>query len=217
MVDEQHHHLASLEEQLRGLSHDPTALEIIQNFASKLGKTKDRQVLFGAEGALVRQPIEHKDVLARGIVRDEEEPFVLLQGDIVGTDAAYFMGDRFTGVKFAIASSTCDLVSGRREYASLLRLQPIAANNPNAKQLLSEMLKFGSTKRMYLPALPGDADNTLANAVIFDGIMQIKLEDLLLSSRHASLSLIGWRIFGSLVRTILVRTGESEVAMREAI
>ncbi|MDB9315577.1 hypothetical protein PN462_20865 [Spirulina sp. CS-785/01] len=35
--------------------------------------------------------------------------------------------------------------------------------------------------------------------------------------RYASLSLVGWRIFGSLVRSILVRTGESEVTIRQAI
>ncbi len=98
----------------------------------------------------------------------------------------------------------------------LLRLQPIRVNDSNAKQLLSEMLKFKSTQRMYLPPLPGDADDVVANAVIFDGLIQIRLDDLLVSTRHASLSLVGWRIFGSLVRSILVRTGPSEVAMREA-
>ena len=69
----------------------------------------------------------------------------------------------------------------------------------------------------YLPPLPGDADTVLANAILFDGIVQIRLEDLLMSTRHASLSLVGWRIFGSLVRTIMVRAGESEVKMRTSL
>lgn len=208
--------LAELEKQLKKLSHDSQALEIIQEFANKLGKTKNRQLVFGEEGALVCQPIEYQDVLARGLIDETEDPFTLLQGDIISTDAAYFLGERIAGIKFAIATSTCDLVPGRRNYALLLRLQPIRANDPNAKQLLSEMLKFTSTQRMYLPPLPGDPEDAIANAVIFDGVCQIRLDDLLVSTRHASLSLVGWRIFGSLVRSILVRTGSSEVAMREA-
>ena len=70
---------------------------------------------------------------------------------------------------------------------------------------------------MYLPPLPGDDKTVLANAVLFDGVIQIRLEDLLLATRHASLSLVGWRIFGSLVRTIMVRAGSSEVTMRRSL
>lgn len=135
----------------------------------------------------------------------------------MASDAAYFLGERLVGIKFAIASSTCDLVPGRRQYATLLRLQPIAASDPHTKQLISEMLKFTSTQRMYLPPLPGDGETVLANAVLFDGVIQIRLEDLLMSARHASLSLVGWRIFGSLVRTIMVRAGESEIKLRTSI
>lgn len=206
--------LQSLENQLRELSHDDRVFTIIQDFADRLGKTKDRQKVFGAEGALVRQPIEYGDMLARGLIRDDEDAFALLQGDIVSSDAGYFLGERITNMKFAIASSTCDLVQGRRDYASLLRLQPIFSDDPQAKQLLGEMLKFKSTKRMYLPPLPGDSRNVVGNAVVFDGVIQIRLDDLLLATRHASLSLVGWRIFGSLVRTIMVRAGASETEMR---
>ena len=79
------------------------------------------------------------------------------------------------------------------------------------------MLKFTYTQRMYLPPLTCDRDTVLANAVLFDGVVQIRLEDLLMSTRHASLSLVGWRIFGSLVRTIMVRAGDSEVKMRTSL
>ena len=84
--------LQSLENQLRELSHDDRVLTIIQDFADRLGKTKDRQKVFGAEGALVRQPIEYRDMLARGLIRDDEDAFALLQGDIVSSDAGYFLG-----------------------------------------------------------------------------------------------------------------------------
>lgn len=79
------------------------------------------------------------------------------------------------------------------------------------------MLTFKSMQRMYLPPLPDDPHEVLGNAVEFDGIVHIKLGDLLMSTRHASLSLVGWHIFGSLVRTIVVRAGESEVKMRSNI
>ena len=209
--------LIELEARLQNLSHDIEPLSIIRSFAQKIGKTKARQKTFNARGALVRSAIEYQALLDLGLISPEEDPFILLQGDIIGTEAAYILGERITGMKFAIASSTCDLVPGRRQYATLLRLQPITVNHPQAKQLLGEMLKFTSTKRMYLPPLPGDDDTVLANAVLFDGVVQIRLDDLLLATRHASLSLVGWRIFGSLVRTIMVRAGASEVAMRTSL
>jgi hypothetical protein len=48
--------LADLELLLRDLSHDDTALQLVKNFAEKLGKTKQRQQVFNAPGALVRNP-----------------------------------------------------------------------------------------------------------------------------------------------------------------
>ena len=145
--------LEELEASLQSLSHDIGPLSIIQSFAKKIGKTKARQKLFNANGALVRSPIEYQVLLDKGLIAPEEDPFILLQGDIISSDAAYFMGERITGTKFTVASSTCDLVPNRRQYATLLRLQPITIDNPYAKQLLGEMLKFTSTQRMYLPPL----------------------------------------------------------------
>lgn len=185
--------------------------------ATKLGMALQRQAVFNTKGALVREPIVYQDVLARGLIDANEDPFTLLQGDIVSTDAAYFLGERITGAKFVVASSTCDLIENRRQYAALLRIQPISKDDPKAKELLSQLLKFSSTSRMYLPLLPDDPAHAIANAVSFDGIVQVRLERLLLATRYASLSLVGWRIFGSLVRTIMVRAGESEVKMRSSI
>jgi hypothetical protein len=205
--------LVELEARLSNLSHDDQALKIIQDFAQKLGKTNKRQSMFNQNNALIRKPIFYQDVLNRGLIDAEEDPFILLQGDIISTDTAYFLGERIVGMKFAIASSTCDLVPGRREYTAMLRLQPIKTDNPHAKQLLGELLKFNSTQRMYLPPLPGDSSDIIANALIFDGIVQVRLSDLLMATRYASLSLVGWRIFGS----IMVRARESEVKMRSIV
>jgi hypothetical protein len=206
--------LAQLEIALRSLSHDDLALKLIQAFAQSLGKTKQRQAVFNAPAALIQMPITFDDALQEGIISAQADPFSLLQGDIISSDAAYLMGERLIGMKFAIASSTCDLVPERRQFATLLRIQPIRAQDPHTKALLGELLSFRSTQRMYLPPLPGDSDDTIANSILIDGLVQVRLSDLLLATRHASLSLVGWRIFGSLLRSILVRAGEEETLLR---
>jgi hypothetical protein len=207
--------LAELEMSLRDLSHSDLPLQIIQAFATDLGKTKQRQMTFNAKGALVREPILYEEV--EQIIDTDEDPFMLLQGDIISTDTAYFLGERLIGMKFAVVNATCDLVPERREYAALMTIKSITSTTPNAAQLLGELLKFVSTKRLYLPPLPTDPPDVLANFIDFDGIAQIRLNDLLLSRRLASLSLVGWRIYGSMLRTILVRAGASESRLRESL
>ncbi len=210
--------LAELEVCLQSLSHDDHALKTIQSFAKNLGKTKDRQSVFNKKGAIVREPIIYQEVLNRGLITSDQDHFILLQGDIVSTESAYFLGERLTGMqKFAVATSTCDLILGRRQYASLLRIIPMKADDPKVGQTLGDLLKFTSTQRMYLPPLPDEQSSIVGNALVFDGIVQIKIEDLLMATRIASLSLVGWRIFGSIVRTIMVRAGESEIKMRSSM
>jgi hypothetical protein len=209
--------LLGLEEQLRTLSHSDEAMRLVQEFAASLGKTKARQTVFNALGALVRQPISYREVLAKGLIDSQEDAFSLLQGDVVSTDAAFFLGERLVGLKYVVVNATCDLVPGRRDYVGLLRISPIELNNPNASALLSELLRFKSTRRLYLPRLPQDPVEVLGNAIEFDGIAQVKLSDLLLATRHASLSLVGWRMFGSYVRGIMARAAESEVKIRAAL
>jgi hypothetical protein len=206
--------LAALEVALRDLSHDERAVQLVRSFAQGLGTTKQRQQLFNTPGALVRSPLDYDNAVASGAIEPTEDRFSLLQGDIVSTDAAYLLGERLTGMKFVVASATCDLVPGRRDYAALLRIQPITVNTPQVKDLLGQLLKFQSTQRLYLPPLPQDPPDTLANAVLFDGIIQIELERLLLATRIGSLSLVGWRIVGSIIRSLLARTGDGEVRLR---
>jgi hypothetical protein len=121
------------------------------------------------------------------------------------------------GSKFIIASSTCDLIPERRDFSSLFRIIPLRKSDPNIKQILGELLSFKSTWRMYLPPLADDPEDVVANAIILDGLVQIRLSDLLLSQRCASLSLVGWRIFGSLLRDLLVRAGNDEVNIRTSV
>jgi hypothetical protein len=61
-----------------------------QNFAKNIGKTKARQKLFNANGALVRPPIEYQMLLDQGAISLEEDPFILLQGDIISTDSLVY-------------------------------------------------------------------------------------------------------------------------------
>jgi hypothetical protein len=206
--------LAALELLLRDLSHDDRALQLVKSFAEGLGKTKQRQQVFNAPGALICSPLDYDTAVSSGKIVSTEDRFVLLQGDIISSNAAYLLGERLLGMKFVVASATCDLVPGRRKYAALLQIQPITVGNPQAANLLGQLLKFQSTQRLYLPPLPDDSPDTLANAVLFDGIVQIDLERLLLANRIGSLSLVGWRIFGSIIRSLLARTGDGEVRLR---
>jgi hypothetical protein len=70
---------------------------------------------------------------------------------------------------------------------------------------------------MYLPTLPMDADDVLTNVIQFDGLCQIASEDLMLATRIASLSLVGWRIFGCLTRVVFARANAREAEFREKI
>jgi hypothetical protein len=205
--------IKELEFRLRTLSHDNQALKLIRDFSGSLKKTKHRQILFSPKGVLFRDPILYQDILAQNLISPEDDQFSLLQGDIVQTDNAYLGGEQIIGSKFAVVTSTCDLVLDRREYSALFLIQPICMQDPKAKDALAELLRFSSTQRMYLPPLPEDPPDVIANSVQFDGIVQARLNDLFLATRCASLSLVGWRIFGSLVRNILVRTSENEVKM----
>jgi hypothetical protein len=208
--------LVALEFALKDLSHDDRAVQLIRSFAENLGKTKYRQQVFNAAGALVRSPLEYDEALAQGIIDAQEDRFQLLQGDIIVTESGYLLGERLTTMKFVVASATCDLVPGRRQYAALLRIQPITAEDPQSANLLGQLLKFQSMQRLYLPPLPQDSPSTLANVILFDGIVQVDVERLLLATRLGSMSLVGWRIFGAVVRSLLARTGEGEIRLRNS-
>ena len=55
---------------------------------------------------------------------------------------------------------------------------------------------------------------TLGYSIRFDGVAQIRMEDLLLAKRLCSLSLVGWRIFGSFARVLISRAGDGEAGLR---
>jgi hypothetical protein len=209
--------LIHLERELRTLSHTEDGIKIVEKFSVALNGTKERLAAFNASNALVRRPIDPFETAALGF-NTEDDKFSLLQGDIVTTEAAYLLGEWITGTpKYAVLNSSCDLVPNRNKFAILLRISEIKRSEASAKEKLGTLLKFTRRDSMYVPVLPSDHVGVIANVIQFDGVCQIRTEDLLLANRIASLSLVGWRIFGSLTRVVFARANPREAQFREAI
>ncbi len=209
--------LQELEQRLSELSHDASAIYEIQAFCNSLKGTLARLQIWNAANAIVRPPIEPALVHELGF-NSQNDDFSLLQGDLVRTESAYFLGERITAQpKYAVLNSSCDLVRGRAAYASLVRILEVRSTHPSAKSIIGELVKFTRRDSMYVPPLPDDSREVIGNVIQFDGICQIRMDDLLLASRIASLSLVGWRIFASFTRTVLARANPREVEIRTAI
>lgn len=209
--------LKDLEVELIKLSQSDEAVEAIEKFSQGLNKTAQRIQVFNAEGALLRAPILYEEAGSLGFNQPDDN-FVLLQGDIVSTDSAYFLGARVTGgAKFAVLNSSCDLIPQRRQCAALLRVIELRKSEPNVGEKLNLLLRFKRKESMYLPPLSMDAEDVVANVVQFDGICQIESGNLLLSNRIASLSVVGWRMFASFARMVIGRANPRESQMRSAI
>lgn len=209
--------LKELEEKLSKLSHNEDAIAQIQEFSEALKDTRTRLGVFNADQAIVRAPILPQQTKELGF-NEPDDDFSLLQGDIVITEAAYFLGERIgSAPKYVVLNSSCDLIPERRNYAALLRIKQVRESEPGAKEKLNLLLRFRRRESMYLPVLPQDDNDILCNVIDFDGICQIRSADLLLANRRASLSVAGWRIFASFSRVALARANPREREMRVAI
>ena len=203
---------------LLAASHDTVLFDGLQFFAGNLKKR--RQAFFGAPGILLLRPIDCTLARQRGFWAEAEDEFLLLQGDIIYTSNAYFMGERLESGYFALANATCDLVPKRREYAALFPVKAVYApaspeEEGGIRSLIGGLLSFKSPHRMYLPPLPGDETDVLARFIDFSGVAQATAVDVEIAERIASLSLIGWRIFGVHLRRIFSRAGDGEATLRE--
>jgi hypothetical protein len=208
--------LHDLEKKLRKESHRLAAVKMIRIFTLEFKNTAARQLVFNQPGALIRPPILYKEALDQGFLKPEEDKFSLLQGDVIRTNRAFHAGEKIgEDTLFVVLSPTCDLVPNRQEWTTLLRISPITKSTEDYKGFLNTLLLFKRTHSLYLPPLNNDPE-ILGHSVSFDGFAQIPLADALSSERVASLSLVGWRIFGSMVRNILVRAGQGEVKMRSS-
>ena len=207
---------ANLERQLAAVSHaDEAALIVESAVAERFKKTAQRQIAFAQPNIICVEPISYSGALESGAINADEDQFTMLQGDVVSTEAAYLMGERIVGgPMFAVLNSTCDIVPGRREYASLLRVVPVTGEGDALKSALHHLLSFRSRRDLYLSPLPNEDLPTLGYAIRFDGVAQIRMDDLLLAKRLCSLSLVGWRIFGSFARVLISRAGDGEAGLR---
>ncbi|GAC1406194.1 MAG: hypothetical protein NVSMB52_19770 [Chloroflexota bacterium] len=202
-----------LEKKLTPLSHGNEALQLIQEFLKSLGKVTARQRFLADK--IFCPPITSENV--RGTLDIEE--FHMLQGDIIRSDAAYILGTRqVDDPSYVVASSTCDLVPGRRESALLLPIEPRRMTDFESEQKLkdaiSNLVTFRSTRYIYLSALPDDEIDVLVNVAYLDPLAQCANDSLMMAERRASMRLIGWRMFGSLLRNIQVREAEDEATIR---
>jgi hypothetical protein len=207
---------ADLERQLSGHSHTSEPVEIIEQAVQRnFKKTAARQIAFSYPGAILVPPILYDEALSAGAIGADEDRFHVLQGDIISTESAYFLGERITGSPlFAVLNSSCDLIPRRRDNASLLRISPILGGAEDTKKTLQILLSFKSRRDLYLPPIPDENPAALGYAAHFDGIAQIRLKDLFLARRVQSLSLVGWRIFGSFSRVLIARSTDGEVRLR---
>jgi hypothetical protein len=207
--------LKELESHISGLSHSHEAVDAIVSFCASLKGTRGRMELWNSVNAIVRSPIDPQVVCQLGFDK-EDDKFTLLQGDIVRTDCAFYFGERIMGnPKYAVLNSSCDLVPGRAYSSILLKIVPLLDDDKDIKQKLGQLLKFSRRDAMYIPPLPDDPISVVGNVINFDGACQIRTEDLFLSTRIASLSLVGWRIFGAFSRTAIIRANPRETAMRQ--
>ena len=157
--------LVELENNLRSLSHSEEAIQELQTFASLLSGTQERLAIWSAQNAILRRPIKNAEIAALGF-NAPEDAFTMLQGDVILTESAYFLGERVTGrPKYAILNSSCDLVPGRSSYAALLRILELRRHDEKAKEKLGTLLKFTRRDSMYLPVLPDDGPDVIGNVI----------------------------------------------------
>lgn len=204
--------------QLGDLPHSSEAIDVLRDFAKHLGKTKKLLSLFSREGVVLTEPIDFEAALADGRCESDDH-FEFLQGDIVSTDSAYYIGQRvINNPIFILANSTCDLVKDRRDGLILYRVTPVIvkteAHQKQATEDLSSMLKFNSTRHLYIPRFEWQSEEVHHNIVDFTKPHTIHSRDLRNAHRIYSLTTLYWRIFSSILRFISSRTNPSEKKLR---
>ena len=82
---------------------------------------------------------------------------------------------------------------------------------------LANLVAFKSNHYFYLPPLPDDDEDVLYNVAHLDPLALCANEDVPIAERRASMTLIGWRIFGAFLRNMQVREAKEEVAIRRCL
>lgn len=208
----------SLERDPAPFSHGPAAIELITERVVNRLPRRERRSFFNRH--LLQAAIYHADVAGR--LQPPPEPFAVLQGDVIRTDRADILGVRQVGApSFVVASSTCDVVPGRGSAVLLLMVEPRrhgdrdARGRPiNLRNELGGLVALKSREAFYLPPLPDDPADVVYNVVHLDPLAQCDNATLLGIERRASMTLLGWRLFGALLRGFLVREAAEEAQLR---
>jgi hypothetical protein len=196
---------------LAEFSHGQAGLDMFRSFLRAMPLPERIKWL---ADELLRSPITVDDARARvpGI-----DKFVALQGDVITTSQAYQLGRRTDEATYMIATSSCDLIPDRRQTTLLLPVRAYKRAEFTSEELTSRLASgtlFKQTREFYLPVLPGDDENVVFNGAQLDPLATCANEALVTAERRASLTLVGWRVFGTLVREILIREATEEVAIR---
>lgn len=197
--------------------HGTDGLGLIETFLGGMALT-DRLEWLASH--MLTPALSHPDAQAR--VDAPVERFQVLQGDVIRSSSAYQLGTRADGdPSFVIATSSCDLVEGRRSTALLLPVSPRRRSDFSSGRDLTATLEtltiYRPRKHFYLPVLPDDGPDVVCNVAQLDPLHVIANDQVNLAERRASLSLVGWRMFGALVRELLVREADNEDRMRTPI
>lgn len=205
-----------LAESIQREAHGDAGLAAIREYLGNMELT-DRMGFLADN--LVTRPIYHAAAVLR--VGSDVEQFNVLQGDVVRSSAAFFLGNRAPEQTYVVATSSCDLPPGREATALLL---PVRANRrqdyPSDRALKAALRKatlFEHTRTFYLPALPDDPSDVLFNTAHLDKLHTCDNAGANLAERRASLTLLGWRLFGVLARELLVREAADEALMRTEV
>ena len=178
---------SELEARLANLSHTDEAVRVIESTVSaRFKKTAHRQVAFAFPGGICVDPIVYEDAVVAGKIAFDEDHFSVLQaarGCRFHRNGLLHECASSVGPLFAVLNSTCDLVPGRRQYASLLRISPIVGTGDAVKSTLHHLLSFQSRRDLNLPPLRQEDPPSLGYSICFDGVAQIRVEDLLVARR----------------------------------
>jgi hypothetical protein len=175
----------------------------------------------------LEEPIANAEALSA--YPDLGDEFDVLQGDVIRTDAAYILGRREPG-PYVVASATCDTVVRPKPRRGSILLLPVVprtledfsgrsheAKERDVAATLERLMSFRGTRALYLPRLPDDEAGILFNMISFQNMAVLESAAIPTVQRAASMSLVGWRAFNVLVRTVIGRSGEEEAGFRLAV
>lgn len=176
---------------LAGHGHGTDGVAAIQAF---LGEKLLTDRLDWLAEHLLPPALAHADAQAR--VDAPVEPFRVLQGDLIRSSSAYKLGVRIDGdPTYVIATSSCDLVEGRRSTALLLpvvaRTRADFASDRDLTATLETLTAYRPKKHFCLPVLPDDGHDVVCNVALLDPLHVIANRTRFVISRGHGLGRCG--------------------------